>query len=185
MKIHQLLERSTNEASKIIQQLESKLNQVNDQIKEIKAKGSTLGHGVVDPRYEAAYKKLVAERRAISEKIRIEKERAGSTERSREFEKEVQAKQYDPEERKQRHNQAKSRGINNANDLRSQHGGWEGLAKHVKSVVDQMTDGGKEKLHVDQIEQLANKLGTTPRTLYKWMERSEFVSVRRNLPSQW
>jgi len=185
MKVVHLFERSAEEAAKIIKQLEAKMEDVNKQIKDIKSKGGSFGNSPVAPQYEGVYKKLVAERKAIAEKIRIEKERSGSTEKGREWEKKHSEEHSDPEKNKERHNKAKSVGMNKANQLRSEHGDWKGLAKHVKAKVDAMTSNGTEKLHTDQIDKLTDELGITPRTLYKWLERPEFRSVRKNLPSEW
>lgn len=86
---------------------------------------------------------------------------------------------------KQRRSAAMSSGMKSGSELRKKHGGWEGLAKFIKGKVHNMTSGGHEKLHVDQIEKLSDSIGVTARTLYKWMERPEFREVRRVLPREW
>jgi len=185
MKLEQLFERSQDDAEKSIESLKKKLTDINAEISKIKSKGATLAHGVVSPQYKPHYDRLVAAKKDIQHQIKTEHERTGSTEKSREWKKDQQEKHDNPEEKKARQSKAMSSGMRSSSDLRKKHGDWEGLARHIGTLVSSATNKGQEKLSVEQVEQIANKLGVTARTIYNWMGRPEFRTIRRHLPREW
>lgn len=125
------------------------------------------------------------QKKDIQEKIKMAKERTGSAKKSHEWQKSQEKNNQDVEKNKERHSAAMSAGMRTASELRKKHGGWDGLAKMLLGRVKAKTNEGRLKLSVEQVDQIAEDLGVTRRTIYKWIERSEFKAIQRYMPYHW
>lgn len=74
---------------------------------------------------------------------------------------------------------AVSAGIEHWADLRRQYGGESGLVHHIKQTITRLTQSGQKPLNV---EELAKAYSVPVRSMYRYLERPEFASVRILMP---
>lgn len=174
MKIIDLLE----DASTALQR---KLKDAEDDAKRIKIKATGAG-GTIAPQYKTQYDRAKSAIAVIKDEIARHKAAAGIEDDQRSAAKKLaDAKGKEtPEEKKARVGKNVGEGLDNTNKLRDTFGGWEGLAKEVHKIYTTGTnEGTNEGTTKVSAEYIASKIGTTNRTVNKWLERSEFTKTAR------
>lgn len=158
----------------LFEDVQQTLKDARAELKRLKAQVGSNEH--LQPRID----KTTAEIAELERKLQTSGDKEKAEKQAHEYAKthaEKRAKET-PEQKKQRAGRAIGQGLDQTNELRKKHGGWEGLAKHVHDHVKSATKDGKEKLTADHI---AHHYGTTPRTVNKWLERKEFTDTARTL----
>ena len=134
--------------------------------------------------YEAQLSRLERDKAAIAAAAHADKAaivRPELERRSREFHNNYNNNRSaeTEQQRRERLGNAMSDGMNAGNEYRDQHGGWEGLAKHLHAYVQKATNFGADRITADDIA--AQYKGVTTRTINKWLERPEFTRSARLL----
>jgi hypothetical protein len=176
MKLIELFEQSNSVAT--LAALKNKLEAAKIELTKIKSKGATTTASVVAPQYKDQYdraKKAVEETKREIERF-YASQGAEETQRAAEKERVEKKAAETPEQKKERFGKSVGEGLKTTNQLRKEYGDWSGLAKKVHSIYTTGSDGGQHKVSADYI---ADKLGTTNRTVNRWLEREEFTKTAR------
>lgn len=181
MKLSELLEAASEST---LEPLTAKRQEAQVALSDVKKRGSHSGAGPVAPQYMAQYTRAKLALDQATEAItRYHATKPAAAEQQVAAKSRAEKKAAEtPEEKKKRFGRAVGDGLNTGYALRDEHGGWEGLAKHVLSIVRKAKNGSDEKISAEYI---ADHLGTTPRTVNRWLESEgnykPFLAVARLL----
>ena len=181
MKLSELFEVASEST---LEPLTAKRQEAQANLSDITKRGRHSGAGPVAPQYMAQYNRAKLAVDQATEAIAQYHATKSAPEEQRvaaKYQAEKKAAET-PEEKKKRFGRAVGDGLNTGYALRDEHGGWEGLAKHVLAIVRKAKNDSDEKISAEYI---ADHLGTTPRTVNRWLESEgnykPFLAVARLL----
>lgn len=179
MKVYELFESLIFEAGDV-ESIKRELQNVKYEMDSIKLRGGSLGHGGLLPQYIEQMKRLKARQAALREQLAIHKTHTTSKqELGTDWEKQQADKRIDPEAKAARNSAAISQGLDASHQLRKELGGYKGIADDIMKNIIRLTDNRTKPI---EIETLANKYNVGLRTIHKWLERPEFLQIRRYMP---
>lgn len=143
-------------------------------------------HGMGDParvpeKYKNEMNKMKAKLRAYQEQRRVERDGEVASQMVNDTKLQLSTRKDNPNEVKQRYGAAISQGLRSSREVRNEYGGYEGIAQHITTNLNKLTNGKTEPFDIDE---LADFFGVVPRTIHKWLERPEFRYLRAFMPSE-